>query len=270
VRIGICARADVQSRVEIARRAISIWEKITGRTPELTPDLADELDYASGTPIGEMNKDAIVTVGGDGTLLWALQQAPEANLLGVNDGEFGYLTEIEPEDLEEGLERLADEDFFVETRSKLGVEMDGEDLGVCTNEVAVKTPKPSKILTFEIRAGERKLETIRADGIIVSTPTGSTSYAMSAGGPLVHPGLEAMLVVPLASFRTSVRPVVMPASTRLTVELQTEDKEGLLALDGQVEHEVAPGELFQVTRSSSKAHFVRFERHFYRRIRELF
>jgi len=225
VRIGICARADVQSRVEIARRAISIWEKITGRTPELTPDLADELDYASGTPIGEMNKDAIVTVGGDGTLLWALQQAPEANLLGVNDGEFGYLTEIEP---------------------------------------------LLEILTFEIRAGERKLETIRADGIIVSTPTGSTSYAMSAGGPLVHPGLEAMLVVPLASFRTSVRPVVMPASTRLTVELQTEDKEGLLALDGQVEHEVAPGELFQVTRSSSKAHFVRFERHFYRRIRELF
>lgn len=270
MKLGVVGRADIESRVRIASEVVDTWEKITGRAPQIAPGLARALDRPGGTPVDEMEADILVPVGGDGTILWTLMHNPRAQLLGVNDGELGYLTEIEPHEITESLERLNDEDYFVETRCKLDVSLDGEHLGACTNEVVVKTPRPSKILTFEVEAEGYELEDVRADGIIVSTPTGSTSYAMSAGGPLVHPALEAMLFVPLAPFRVSQRPMVLPASSTLRLRLKERGKRGALALDGQTEERMHPGDRLEVSRSDAKARFVRFEPHFYSRIRELF
>ncbi len=268
--IGVCARADIPRRVELAREALDAWEKIGGEAAQIAPPLADVLGRDGAVPVEEMDADVLVAVGGDGTLLWTLLQNPDAKLLGINTGELGYLTEVEPHEIADALQRVHDGDYFIETRCKLAARKDGARLGTCTNEIAVKTPRPSKILTFRVEADDHVLEDVRADGIIVATPTGSTSYAMSAGGPLVHPELQAMLFVPLAPFRVSLRPIVLPLTTTLTVTLEEEEKEGVLALDGQVEHTLAPGEALEITRSSEQARFVRFEPHFFSRMRDLF
>jgi NAD+ kinase len=270
VKIGVSGRSDMPRRVELAEEVVETWEKLTGQTPALAPDLADELGRDGGTPVAEMDCEVIVPVGGDGTILWTLMRNPDAQLLGVNDGELGYLTEVEPTEIAESLERLDAGDYFVERRSKLDVALNGERLGSCANEVVVKTPQPSKLLSFEVYAEDHRLEDVQADGIILATPTGSTSYSMSAGGPLVHPALEAVLFVPLAPFRVSQRPMVLPAASDVTLRLQDKGKEGVFALDGQDEHRMAPGDELVVTRSDDKARFVRFEPHFYSRIRELF
>lgn len=270
MKLGLCARADIPRRVELAREVLSAWEKISGEPIQLSPSLCEVFDRDGGTPVAEMDADVLVTIGGDGTILWTLMQNPDAKVLGVNEGELGYLTEIPPDRIAASLERVHDGDYFVETRCKLAVEKEGRRLGTCTNEMVVKTPRPSKILSIEVAADDHVIDSVRADGLIVATPTGSTSYAMSAGGPLVHPELQAMLAVPLAPFRVSLRPIVLPITTTLTVTLQEEGKEGVLALDGQVEHALAPGEQLSITRSSEQARFVRFEPHFYSRMRELF
>jgi NAD+ kinase len=270
VRLGVCAKADVERRVELADQAVTVWEKLEGRAPELPPPLADVLGREGGTPVADMQADVILVIGGDGSILWTLMQKPEAKVLGINTGELGYLTEAEPEGLSGALERLHEGDYFVERRCKLAVRKDGGHLGSCINEMVIKTPRPSKLLTFRVEADDHVIENVRADGVILSTPTGSTSYAMSAGGPLVHPGLEAMLFVPLAPFRTNLRPIVLPIRTTVQIELEEEDKEGVLALDGQVEHTVRHGDVIELTRADEQARFVRFEPHFYSRMRDLF
>lgn len=270
MRVGVCARADVSHRVELAEEIVRVWEKLDGEVPQLQPALAEALGREGGVPVSEMDAETIVTVGGDGTILWTLMQNPEAEVLGVNTGELGYLTEVEPDRIATALERVHEGEYFTEERCKLALRKDGDLLGTCTNEMAIKTPRPSKLLTFQVQADDHVIDNVRADGLILSTPTGSTSYAMSAGGPLVHPGLEAMLLVPLAPFRMSLRPVVLPITTTVEVSLEEQGKEGVLALDGQVEHRIRPGDHLEITRSNEKARFVRFEPHFYSRMRDLF
>ncbi|PSG98240.1 hypothetical protein BRD56_01200 [Thermoplasmatales archaeon SW_10_69_26] len=270
MKLGVSGRADMDRRVELAQEVVETWEKVAGDTPSIEPALADALGRDGGTPVEEMDAEIIVPVGGDGTILWTLMKNPEAQLLGVNDGELGYLTEVEPNEIPDSLERLHAGDYFVESRSKLDVTLDGEPLGSCANEVVVKTPRPSKLLSFEVYAEDHRLEDVQADGIILATPTGSTSYSMSAGGPLVHPALEAVLFVPMAPFRVSQRPMVLPASSDVRLRLQEKGKEGVLALDGQSEHRMEPGDELVVSRSDDEARFVRFEPHFYSRLRELF
>lgn len=269
MRIAVSGRADLPKRVELAGQIVAAWEKITGETPVLADGFSRALGRGPGTPLEKLDVDVIVTVGGDGTLLYTLMHN-EATVLGVNDGELGFLTEVPPDEIEAALERLHAGDYFVEGRDKLVVHLNGTYLGACCNEVVLKTPRPSKILRFKVHAGKHEIEDVRADGLIVATPTGSTSYALSAGGPLVHPAIEALLLVPLAPFRVSLRPIVLPADTPLKITLAEAEKEAALALDGQVEHTLHPGDELIVQRAEEGARFVRFKPHFYSRMRELF
>ena len=267
--VAISGRGDLPGRVELARKVAGTWERISGERPLLAEGFAEALGEGNGTPLDKLQAETIITVGGDGTLLYTLMHN-EAKVLGVNDGELGFLTEVPPGEIDTALQRLHEGDFFVEARDKLQVSRNGTVLGYCCNEVVVKTPRPSKILRFRVHAGDHEIEDVRADGLIVATPTGSTSYALSAGGPLVHPAIEGMLVVPLAPFRVSLRPLVLPATTQLTVELAEDEKDAILALDGQVEHLLQPDDTLEIQRAPGKARFVRFQPHFLTRLRDLF
>lgn len=269
MRIAVSGRADLPRRVELAGEVVAAWERITGETPQLAEGFSEALGRGSGVPVEKLEAEVIVTMGGDGTILWTLMHNA-APVLGVNDGELGFLTEVQPSRIEEALERLHAGEYFVENRERLKVTHNGRVLGRCTNEVVLKTPRPSKILRFRVLAGEHHIDDVRADGLIVATPTGSTSYAMSAGGPLVHPALDAVLVVPLAPFRVSLRPIVLPATTTLRIELAEVEKEAAMSLDGQVEHVVMPGDELVLERASEPARFIRFTPHFFARMRELF
>ena len=266
MRVGIVARPE-PARLDLVRRAIQTLEQ-EGAEVVLQDLLADALGRRNGAPVAKMDAEAIVAIGGDGTILYALQHT-RIPILGINDGEVGFLTEAPRAETERALRRLCAGEYFIEPRLKLAVSVEGEPIGECVNEVVVKTPRPSKILLFRVLVDGNEIETVRADGMIVASPTGSTSYALSAGGPLVDPGLEAMIVVPLAPFRLATRPLVVPARVTVRLSQEEEGKEALLALDGQLDIPVAPGARIDVTAARDRAKFVRFRPHFLTRVREL-
>jgi len=145
--------------------------------------------------------------------------------------------------------------------------VDGERMFDCTNEAVVHTAQVAKIRHFEIRLGDELVERVRADGVIVATPTGSTSYSMSAGGPIVDPQVEAIIVTAIAPFKPASRPHVFPASGSVHIRLR-KPKECLLVMDGQHESTMKGTEDVVLTGSERRAKFIRFRDDFYRRIEE--
>ncbi|HVL49834.1 MAG TPA: NAD(+)/NADH kinase [Candidatus Thermoplasmatota archaeon] len=267
MRIGIATKPDDPRRVKIARH---VHDYLAGKADLVVqPEVAKQFDgvNVAAQPIEDMRVDAIVAVGGDGTLLHTLQLNP-APIFGINVGELGFLTEIEPIELSDGLNRLLSGDYFVESRLKLSVTLNGKALPNATNEVVVKSKRVSKLVSFDLAWGEWDRLAIRADGLIVSTPTGSTSYAMSAGGPIVDPRVDGMIVVPLAAFSLASRPMVLPSTVDLAIRMLHREKEAIVVVDGQFEQDMSPDDELHVGASRERARFIRFRNQFMTRLRE--
>lgn len=265
MRIGLTARPGDPRRVKVANHVVQF---LHGKADLVVDDeLAKHLSepVASAT-LKDMKVDVLVVVGGDGTILHALQQN-RAPVFGINMGELGFLTEIEPIELADGLRRVLSGDYFLEHRLKLAASLNDKRLPDATNEVAVKTKRIAKILQFEVGWNDREVVRLRGDGLIVATPTGSTSYAMSAGGPIVDPRLECFVVVPLAAFSLSSRPMILPSETVLQTRIMQREKEAIVVVDGQVELEMHEGDRLTLWASEERARFVRFRQHFYQRLK---
>lgn len=266
MKLGLCAKADEPQRVKIARYA---FDYLTGRADVVVQqELAKHFDgEAEGVPIEEMRVDALVTIGGDGTILHAMQRNA-APVFGINVGELGFLTEAEPIELPDALDRLLTRDYKVEERLKLETRVNEERLPHALNETVVKTSRPSKMLAFSLALNGKDVQRVRADGLIVATPTGSTGYAMSAGGPIMDPRVDALIVVPLAAFSLSSRPLVFPPVEELEIRLM--EKEAALVVDGQHERPIHPQDRITFTGSRERARFIRFRPSFYERLQERF
>lgn len=213
-----------------------------------------------------MKPDVILAVGGDGTILRALQLA-DAEILGINSGSLGFLAEVYAQEIETYLARVVKKDYQVEERLRLKVTMDGERLFDCLNEAVVHTANVAKIRHFEVHLDNALVTRVRADGIILATPTGSTSYSMSVGGPIVDPQVPGIIFGAIAPFKPSCRPHVFPASAHVRVTL-VKPKECLLVMDGQRETHLKGTEEIAVTASERPARFIRFRDDFYRRFEE--
>lgn len=265
LRVGVVAKHDMPDRVQVAREVV---KRLQGRAEIVVKDeLASDFPGLKAQALRDMNVDVLCTIGGDGTILYALQQC-DAPIFGVNTGELGFLTEIEPSGLSEAIERLVRKDWRSEDRLKLAVTVNGERVPDATNEAVIKSAHPAKMLALRVASEGELIEDIRADGVIMSTPTGSTSYSMSAGGPIVDPRIEAFIMVPLAAFKLGARPFVFPAKARVEVQLPESAKDAVLMIDGQWERRLGGGDQVQFTGSQSRARFVRFSDHFYGRLRE--
>lgn len=183
-------------------------------------------DHGALTPeeVGEQCDLAIV-VGGDGTMLGiARQLAPYGvPLVGINQGRLGFITDIAAGTYAESLAPMIAGDFEVEHRSMLegGVYRDGDAVytGIAMNDVVVGRGAASSMIELRIDAGEEFVANLRADGLILASPTGSTAYALSAGGPLLHPRIGGWVMVPIAPHALSNRPIVMPDNAEITIEL---------------------------------------------------
>lgn len=265
MRFGITAKPDDPRRVKIANH---VAQFLSGKAEltvdeELAKSMGEKVDRA---PLEDIKCDIMVCVGGDGTILHSLQKN-KAPVFGINMGELGFLTEIEPIELTDGLRRVLARDFFLEHRLKIASAMNGKRLPDATNEVAVKTKRLAKILQFELAWGDREIARVRGDGMILATPTGSTSYAMSAGGPIVDPRVECLALVPLAAFSLSSRPMILPADTVMQMRLMQAEKEAIVVVDGQQEIEMMPGDSLHLYASEERAKFVRFRQQFYHRLK---
>ncbi len=215
--------------------------------------------------------DLFLTVGGDGTILM-VQGITDKPILGVNAGAIGFLCEVEPPQAESAIDQVIRGDYKIEERDKLSAWMADERLPDACNEVTVQTSRIAKLIQFRITVSGEILDTLRGDGIIVSTATGSTGYAMSVGGPLVHPLVPGTVLAPIAPFRLAARPWVVPADAPIEIELLEREsgpqaKQARVVIDGQHGFSIEVGTRVRIERSPRKARFVRLGSGFYERVR---
>ncbi|MBM4237790.1 MAG: sugar kinase, partial [Euryarchaeota archaeon] len=191
----------------------------------------------------------------------------DAPVFGVNAGVLGFLTEIGADQVESGLMRVLKGDYAIDERLKVKTVVGGKRLYDSMNETVVHTANIAKIRQFEVYVDEQLVIDVRADGIIVATPTGSTCYAMSVGAPIIDPRVDALVIAPMAPFKFVAKPIVVPADSVIRLRL-SRPKPCVLVTDGQEAHEMNGDEVVEFTMSENKARFVSFGRSFYSRMRE--
>jgi len=218
-------------------------------------------------PLADMNTDFIITIGGDGTILRAAMNAPKPDtpLLTVNMGVRGFLTEIEPQDACAAVGRILNGDYHIEKSTKMAVCAGKEVLPDALNDVVISTGEPSKILYADIYKDGKPILKCQADGLIISTQTGSTGYSLSAGGPVLDPTVDAFVLTPICSL-TVFHSLVFPADSNLTFDVLKEKM--LVLIDGNYRKQITTDELtLKVTKSKNVTSFIRFETSFYDRLR---
>jgi NAD+ kinase len=222
-------------------------------------DIAPQIGR-EGTGVAEMERakvDYIVSVGGDGTILRTIHKmADPLPILGINMGTLGFLVDVEPKDAIETLKGLLS-GFVVDERSRLKLLINGVCMPRATNEIAFLTASPAKMIEFEIIVDGALMEDFRADGVIVATSTGSTAYAMSAGGPIVDPRVDAIVLVPMAPFKLSSRPWVIPGDSIIEVRLKLPEKEALVVVDGQTSNTISSLDRVVISKAKTPARFVK-------------
>ena len=218
-----------------------------------------------GIPLADAHADVAIIVGGDGTILRTIQQMKNpVPVLGVNWGGVGFLADLEPSEALAFIKTLP-AGFSVEERMRIALYKNGKPLGIALNEAMVVTTRPAKMLDIAIMIDGIVSEQFRADGLLISTPTGSTAYAMSAGGPIVDPQVQGFLLVPLAPYMLSSRPHLISSSRHLEVRLES-SKPANLAIDGQQIFELGRSSTIEIRRSEKPALFVDVKRNFFEKV----
>ena len=205
MKFGITANPNIHHARAAVDRLLPLLEK--RHKVVLEADIAAHLKR-KGRSLEDMDVDVVLAIGGDGTVLRALQRTT-AKVLGINSGSLGFLTEVTAEEFPAALRKLEKGAYEVEERVRIRVTVDGRRLYDCTNEAVLHTAQVAKIRDFEVWLNGTILHRLRADGIIVATPTGSTSYNLSVGGPIVDPRLDALVVSAIAPFKPSARATVV-------------------------------------------------------------
>ncbi len=212
--------------------------------------------------VGTRPADLLITLGGDGTILRAMRKAAPAGipLFGINLGRVGFLTEATPEAWEEALQRVLDGEGYLEERTMLRVWLLREGRTVARedalNDAVISRGALARTVRLRTYVDGAFLTRYVIDGLILSTATGSTAYAYAAGGPIVPPWLDNMLVVPVAAHLSLDRPLVLDAEATVEVEVHTEIP-GMLTVDGRLEGELLNGDRVRVRRSPLRAKFLR-------------
>lgn len=265
--VGIVARYD-------RKQALALADELADylRRKNLQVFMEDTLegkvkDQAKKIPLKNMKTDFIITIGGDGTILRTCVTIPkpEPPIFAVNMGVRGFLTEVEPEDACPAMDRILKGDFIIEKCAKLAASTDGEALPDALNDVVVSGGEPSKILYMQIYKDGQPIMKCEADGLIVSTQTGATGYSLSAGGPVLDPEVDAIVLTPICSL-TTFRSMVFPANSKVTIE-SLRPKDMLVLIDGNYRRLVpAKKPSVTVARSKNVTSFIRFKNDFYGRL----
>jgi NAD+ kinase len=239
-RIAISAKISSPAALETAARTAA---ELRQRGFETCFDFAtaDKLDDRGPcVPKNELGKKAalIITFGGDGTLLSVARHAPsDVPILGVNMGTLGFLTEVSLEEFPTMLERVLAGDYSAGPRVTFDVEVKGPEHDRRTyrvlNDATINKSALARIIEMKVAVSGRFVSSFRADGLIVATPTGSTAYNLSAGGPIVFPTMEAVVITPICPHMLTNRPIVIPDEQDIEITLVTRNQEIFLTLDGQ-------------------------------------
>jgi len=210
------------------------------------------------------NTDCVIVLGGDGTLLHAAKDLAERGIpiLGVNLGTLGFLTETEPSELREALFRLSRDEYMIDEHSMLKAEAGGRVTHVL-NDVVISRSGFSRLIRLQLYINGLPLQVYTGDGLLVSTPTGSTAYNLSAGGPVVSPDVDMFVITPICPHSLSERSLVISSGDLLEIEVvrsrKTQEDEAIATTDGEFFRQLQVGDRIALTKSELSAKLIRFE-----------
>ncbi|MEV7758092.1 NAD kinase [Microbacterium sp. NPDC089180] len=271
-RILLVVHARRDDTVQAAERILTAV-RAAGATPVVSaedrPELAERLSLEGvetlGVDVDIADVELAIVLGGDGTILRAAEtvRGGRAPILGINMGHVGFLAEIERDDMDDAVRRVIARDYTVEERLALAVRvLDADDSVIfetwALNEATVEKASRERMLEVVMEVDGRPLSSFGCDGVVVASPTGSTAYNFSAGGPVIWPTVEAIAVVPLSAHALFARPLVVSPDATVAVEvLERTSGSGILWCDGRRSHELPPGARVVVRRSSRPVRLAR-------------
>jgi NAD+ kinase len=266
--VGMVVRRERPRAIAIAHE-LAIWLRGRHLATLAEPEVAAQLG-AEATEREQLaaKADLIVVLGGDGTLLSIARLVGEREtpILGINLGGLGFLTEITVEEAQATLARVLAGEYEVDRRITLEATVESHAAGArvadresfrALNDVVINKRALGRMLELNVIAAGERFCSYRADGLIIATPTGSTAYALSAGGPIVFPSLDVVVLAPICPHTLSNRPVVLPDSFEIEVRLKTDDNGAMLAVDGQQTAPIASNDSLRVRRGKSPVVLVR-------------
>ncbi|HQU84063.1 MAG TPA: NAD(+)/NADH kinase [Pyrinomonadaceae bacterium] len=266
--VGIVVKPNDEAARQTACELADWLEKrgleLIGRPHEEAERL--ELDACGIDPVKtekfKNEADLLVVLGGDGTMISTarLTGKRETLVLGINYGSLGYLTEFRIEEMYSALESILEGNYETHSRLMLDVEhlRGGERLasGRVLNDVVINKAVLARIIEIEVNLNNQFVNDFRADGLIVSTPTGSTAYNLSAGGPIVYPTMNAVILTPICPFTLTNRPIVMPDDAEINLRLKNESDGVVLTLDGQIGYSMQVGDTVSIRKSETNFNLV--------------
>ncbi len=265
--VGLVARYDKKSALKLTEELAAHLKK-KGLKVYIEDTLADKITTKEEfIPLSEMKTDFIVTIGGDGTILRGCLTAPkpEPPILTVNMGVRGFLTEVEPKNAFEAVDRILKGEYKIEKCAKISVSIGKEVIPDALNDVVISACEPSKTLYTQVCKDGKPILQCQADGLIVATQTGSTGYSLSAGGPVLDREVDAFILTPICSL-TVFHSLVFPADSTFAFKV-IRPKQMLVLIDGNYRKLINADEMLKVTRSKNVTSFIRFETDFYDRLR---
>ena len=272
-KIGIVSKPDDQ---QIAGTVRSLYQYLVDRSLDICADTVSVqlINDSSISPSSlkdiAKNCDLAIVVGGDGTLLHAAHSLirDDIALLGINLGHLGFLVEISPHEIEKRLDQILTGNYIEEQRFVLQASLVRDEktinTSIAVNDVVVHAMQMVRMIEIETRVNEHHLNTLRADGYIVATPTGSTAYALSGGGPILNPNIDAIVLVPICPHTLSNRPIVINADSQVEIFLPRQNRYTALAsIDGQINMDFAPGDRLKIEKSQFTLRLIQPENYNY-------
>lgn len=253
--LGLVVNPDKPEAFDLATKLVKRIEASGARVLVESPAPNSLGQWSAALSEVVKQSDAIVVLGGDGSLLRVARVAAPAGvpILGVQYGRYGFVMETEPEDAPAAVDKLLSGDFYYSERMMLQAELPcREEQPFChlaLNDIVVTRGPMSRLLRLKVTVGKQEVVKYSADGIIVATPTGSTAYSLSAGGPVVHPNVDVVILTPIAAHTLNSRTLVLPASESIEIAIEGEGLEAYVTVDGQENHEISDGEMVKISRS---------------------
>ncbi len=241
-RVGIIAKIKQDKHVSQTVTDLVRWLSDRQIQPVLDEETGKQLGHPDCLPKSELPTatEMLVVLGGDGTLLSVarLIKGRDVPILGVNLGSMGFLSEVTIEEMFPVLEQVLNGNYRIDRRMMLKAQILRQ--GTCIteesllNDVVINKSALARILTLEVRVDGTYLTTFQADGLILSTPTGSTAYSLAAGGPIIYPSLSSILLTPICPHTLTNRPIILPVDSTVEVTLRSEERDAYVTLDGQL------------------------------------
>ncbi|MGP3667145.1 MAG: NAD(+)/NADH kinase [Candidatus Bathyarchaeota archaeon] len=261
-KVVIAGRSDIEDSIKLAEK-IAKFLLERGLNVTFEDGVASKLGF-KGEPLNAVEGDFVIAIGGDGTVLRILHRMHnKMPIFTVKMGRIGFFAETTPENVFTDLEKVLNGNFFYEEHFLLKTSL---NLPEALNEVRIGTLIPQQMVEVNVLVDEFQIAKDRVDAIIISTPVGSTAYALSTGASIVCPGVEAIVITPVCPLSPNFKPYVVPSKSVITVTLENEI-DYLILIDGQIKKEFSGRKKIKVWRSEEKISFIRVRKSFYERLK---